>query len=155
RWLSSTLSGDGHSSNSKCGTIPFMADRTGIARGTLRAVVFFERASDNYVILAPREEGDSLEHARMIYEARYKSGWRWCEAGTLSDVDRLQSRLRDQEERRIAQQCEVNQEIREEVRRRTGAALRQIMVSSSTTPWERDFIQKWEKLQSEKRNKFN
>ena len=130
-----------------------MSDRTGIARGSLSPAIYFER-SDGYVILAPGEKGNR-EFARMAYDLKYsREGWQWREAGTLHDVDRLQQKLADQEMRRMEQMACVNQQVREEVMRQTGAALRNVMVSAGTSDFEKEFIRLYLDMRNEKRDKY-
>ena len=131
----------------------FGVDRTGIARGSLNPVIYFENASHE-VILPPEEIG-VVGIARRVYEEKYKAlGWQWCEAGTLNEVDALQKRLVDQELRRNERMADSHQMQREELFRRSGEVLRQIMLSSSTSAWERDFIALYLKLRDKGRDKY-
>jgi hypothetical protein len=128
-------------------------DRTGIAKGSLRPVIYFEN-KDHYVILPPEEIG-VVGIARSVYERKYKhEGWEWREAGTLGEVDALQKRLVDQEVRRDTAMADRNSEMRERLFRQSGAVLRQRMVSSDTTPWERDFIKAYLALRENRRDKY-
>ena len=131
-----------------------MSDRTGIAKGSLRPIIYFERNVDNYVIL-PAYDAGKPEQARMVYEAKYKHEWAWRETGSsLAAVDELQSRLVEQEMKRNQHMAMANDRMREYVFQQTGSALRQQMVSSSTSPWERDFIQAYLKMRNDKRDKY-
>ena len=107
-----------------------------------------------YIILAPMDTIRGIELARMAYERRYKNGWVWCEATTLAEIDRLQKRLVDQEIREAEKRVHLNTLQRERVFKQTGDALRQQMVSSSTTPFERDFIKQYFALREGRRDKF-
>lgn len=123
------------------------------ALGTLNPVIYFENAS-GYVILPPEEIGKP-GIARMVYEQRYKGeGWEWREAGTLADVDRLQSRLVGQEmsvQRSHADRENLN---RDRVYEITGASLRQRMTSSTCTPFERDFIDAYLRMREDRRGVY-
>ena len=106
-------------------------------------------------MLAPQEIGHGPDLARKIFENRYKpQGYEWREAGTLAEVDRLQKRLGEQEMSIRRRQGEVDERAREEIHRQTAANLRQRMASSSCTPYERDFIDLWLRMQEEKRTKY-
>jgi hypothetical protein len=122
-----------------------------MARGTLRPVIYFTRGPEDPILLAGFDEGHP-EQARKVYELKYKlEGWNWNETETLADVDRLQKRLIAQEERRIEKEGSLNQEQRERLFSDTGSRLRQIMQSSSTSPYERAFIQAWLNLRDDKK----
>lgn len=130
-----------------------MSDRTGIAKGSLRPVIYFTH-SDGRIILPP-ESIDEPGIARMCYERRYRGeGWQWCEAGTLTEVDQLQKRLIDQEERRVSKMVEVNDTWRERMFKYSGDQLRQRMISADTSQWERDFIRTYLSMRESKRNKW-
>lgn len=91
----------------------------------------------------------------MVYENKYKrEGWEWREAGTLADVDRLQKRLISQEEQRIGGMADRHQSLREDLFRSSGSALRQQMISSGTSEWERGFIRAYLELRDSKRDKY-
>jgi hypothetical protein len=131
-----------------------MADRTGIARGTLRPCIYFVRRTDMTAILAPAEVGSGLELARMVYERRYKHDWMWCEATTLQEIDALQKRLANQELHEAQKKIQVNSLVRDRVFQQTGDALRQQMCSASTTQWEKDWIREYFKLRDAKRDRY-
>jgi hypothetical protein len=114
-----------------------MADRTGRALGTLEPVIYFQKA-DGYVILPPEEIG-KRGVARMLYERKYRDeGWEWREAGTLAEVDKLQSRLVDPER----------------VWQTTGGNLRQRITSATCTPFEREFIGHYLQLRESRRERY-
>lgn len=135
-----------------------MSDRTGRAAGTLEPIIYFER-SDGHVIL-PVYDAGCPEQARRVFTERFKNHatekWQWRETdGTLSAVDALQKRLTDQELRRDARMMEAHQAVRERCRAEVASALRQRMCSSSTTPYEREFISVYLTLRDEaKRDKY-
>ena len=132
-----------------------MSDRTGMARGSLRPVIYFE-APNGYIILAPEEIGHGQEAARMMYEQRYKGlGWQWKESGTsLSDVTKLQKRLREQEYRECQERGGKMMEAYDASRKKTTDELRRRMTSAACGAWERDFIEAYLQLNEEKRSKY-
>ncbi len=136
-----------------------MSDRTGIARGTLSSPIYFER-SDGQIDLPVYEAGHP-ELARKIFEsARYKyhptEKWEWREdCHSLADVSQLNDRLVEQEVRRNEAMYGAHLQLREMVRSRVASSLRQKMVSSSTSPYEREFIQLYMELRDQKqRDKY-
>ena len=130
-----------------------MSDRTGIAKGSLRPVIYFQNAAGQ--IILPPESIDEPGIARMVYERKYsREGWQWCEAGTLAEVDQLQKRLIAQEERRVEKMVRVDSEMREQMFQYSSDVLRQRMVSSDTTPWERDYIKAYLALHEQKRAEY-
>lgn len=136
-----------------------MSDRTGIARGTLSSPIYFER-SDGRIDLPVYEAGHP-ELARKVFESsRYKyhptEKWEWREdCHSLSDIDKLNDRLVEQEVRQNQVMFQHHQAMREMVRKRVWDSLYQTMISSSTTPWERDFIHCYGDLRDQKhRDKY-
>src|SRR5271157_4883436 len=129
------------------------SQKTGFAQGSLKPAIYFER-KDGYIILAPAEKGrDDL--ARMVYEKRYGPlGWEWREARNLTELDKLEKRLIAQEEREAAKMIEANSTVRDMVRKAVASALRQQMVASDTTPYEREFIATYLELREQKRDKY-
>lgn len=127
-------------------------DRTGMAMGNLRPVIYFE-APNGYVVLPPIEEGKGEALARKIFSERYH-GWEWREAGTWSDVTKLQKRLQDQAWAEANQQRQVSLDAYDAVKRETASNLRQRMASSDCTPFERGFIESWLRLSDEKRKVY-
>lgn len=117
-------------------------------------MVYFERASDKYVILAPAEIGSGMQYARMVYETKYRHGWSWCEADTLGAIDTLQKRLSQQDIQEAEKRVQVNSFVRDQIYRETGSNLRSRMVSDATSPWERDFIKAYLSLREDKRDRY-
>lgn len=129
-------------------------DRTGIARGSLRPVIYFEHA-DGRIILAPESIDTDYSFARKAYEQRYHGeGWMWSEAGTLTEVDRLQKRLCEQEHRKIEKMVRVDEHVMSRVRNEYAEKLRARMVSSSTSQFEREFIRSYLQLRDDKRSRY-
>jgi len=129
-------------------------DRTGRALGTLRAVIYLEDGR-GHILLLPEETGQGQAVARRLYEERYKAqGYEWREAGTLDEVDRLQTRLVEQEQVKMDGWAERMLGIREKVFAEVGSNLRQRMVSADCTPYERDFIETWLRIREDKRKSF-
>jgi hypothetical protein len=131
-----------------------MENRTGMCGGTLRPVIYFVRKSDMYAILAPTEIGSGIEMAKKAFELKYKHDWAWCEASTLQEVDVLQKRLANQDIFDAEQRVQLNTERRDRIYKKTGDALRQRMVSSQTTAWEKDFIRAYIDMRNNKRDKY-
>ncbi len=136
-----------------------MSDRTGIARGTLSSPIYFER-SDGQIDIPVYEAGHP-EIARKVFEsARYKyhptEKWEWREdCHSLSDIDRLNDRLVEQEVRQNEAMYGSHMQLREMVRARVASSLRQKMCSSSTSPYEREFIAAYLALRDQKqRDKY-
>jgi len=91
----------------------------------------------------------------MVYEKRYGPlGWEWREARNLTELDKLEKRLIAQEEREAAKMIEANSTVRDMVRKAVASALRQQMVASDTTPYEREFIATYLELREQKRDKY-
>jgi hypothetical protein len=132
-----------------------MSDRTGMARGRVRPIVYFQNQS-GYIILPPEEIGKGLELAKQIYEQRYKhQGWMWCETdGSLSGAARLQKRLQDQALSEARNQRDVSMASYDAAKRRTSERLRLQMQSAACDEWEREFIKLWLELSDEKRKKY-
>jgi hypothetical protein len=125
-----------------------VSDRTGFALGQLSAIVYFENA-DGEIVLPP-----TTEDARYFYEAHYRGkGYEIREAGTLAEVDRLQNRLVEAERRKNERAAEHDETISAARWREVGDRLRQRMVSSATTPYEREFIELYLKLREDKRDR--
>lgn len=128
-----------------------LSDRTGRAMGTLRPVIFFENAQ-GHILMPPEEIGKGVGLARHLWDQKYKQqGYEWREAGTLSDIDRLQNRLITQEQAVLNRQGFVMDQAREHARKQTASSLRQRMASSDCSPYEREFISIWLDMNEEKR----
>lgn len=131
-----------------------LSDRTGRALGTLDPVIYFENAS-GHILLAPQEIGQGINLPRRLFEERYKhQGYEWREAGTLPEVQRLQKRLVEQEQRILDKQGYVDEARRRRVHAETASSLRQRMASSSCSAWERDFIKYWLELTDSKQEEY-
>lgn len=129
-------------------------DKTGRAMGTLDPVIYFQNSA-GHILLPPVEVGKGPGLARMIFERRYKSqGYQWMEAGTLHDVERLQTRLIEQETEILKKQGYRMDAAREACRKSTSANLRRRMASSDCSPYEREFIELWLQMDEEKRKKY-
>ncbi len=126
----------------------------GFARGNVSPIIYFENASGE--LMMPVYETGRPEQARRVYKARYAhAGWEWREADTLPAVDRLQSRLIDQEERRRSRLSEMDRRKCEPAREFVEANLKQRMISSSCSAFERDFIKLYLQLRDDsKRRKY-
>jgi hypothetical protein len=117
-------------------------------------VIYFEHP-DGRIIIAPESIDTDYSHARKSYDLKYSNeGWMWREAGTLSEVDALQKRLCELEQRRIEKMIEVDDSVKSRIRQMTSDVLFARMASSSTSPWERDFIKSYLQLRDDKRSKY-
>lgn len=125
-----------------------MSDRTGYALGRLNPILYYQR--ENGEIAMPPTTEDAL----YFYEKRFKhQGWMLKEAGTLAEVDDLQKRLVEQERRKLEYAAARDEAVSAHLWRQTGDSLRQRMMSSSTTAYEREFIELYLQLREDKREK--
>ncbi len=120
-----------------------MSDRTGRAVGSLEPVIVFER-SDGFLIL-PCFDAGCPEQARHIFDMKFRNHptekWMWREMGsTLREVDQLQDRLCEQEYRINEARLHNHGIMRDAVRKSVRDSLYSKMVSSSTSPFEREAI---------------
>lgn len=121
--------------------------------GTLDPVIYFEN-SNGEIVLPPNSS-----EARYFYEGfrqasgkTYRElGFEWREAETLAEVDALQRRLVEQDRRANERNAERDERSRSASWQRIGDSLRARMVSSSTSPYEREFIALYLQLREEKR----
>lgn len=128
-----------------------LSDRTGRAMGTLSPVIYFENV-DGHILMPPQEKGQGEELPRRLFEQLYKKkGYDWKEAGTLDAVDRLQSRLIEQEQRVLTRQGFVMDQAREQARKQTTSRFLQTLASSSTSEYEKEFIRLWMDMSEDKR----
>lgn len=118
------------------------------ALGQLNPVVYFIN-SRGEVSLPP-----TTEDALRIKDQMRKRGYEFREAGTLAEIDRLQQHLQDQELRNKERALESNERIYAHARATVRARLLARMVSSETTPYERDFIKAYLMLRDEKREEY-
>lgn len=146
-----------------------MADKTGRALGTLDPVIYFHNRKkstlteggtiihlpNGHYMLPPVEVGKGTALAKQFFEQKYRhQGYEWCEAGTLRAVEQLQGRLVEQESAILEAQGLRMDNAREASRRQTTSNLRQRMISSDCSAYEREFIQLWLQLDEEKRKKY-
>jgi hypothetical protein len=118
------------------------------ALGTLEPVIFFENSSGE-IMLPP-----TTEDARWLYGSKYsREGWEWREAGTLPEVDRLQKRMVESERRRDEREAQADERSGAQRWQAVSDNLRQRMISSSTSAYEREFIQLYLQLREEKRDR--
>lgn len=129
-----------------------MTDRTGMARGNLRPVIYFQ-SSSGYCVLAPQEVGHDLSLARRMYSERYRD-WEWREAGTWTEVSSLQSRLQQQALDERKQHRDVSMASYDNAKKKTAEELRQRMQSAGCDEYEREFIRLWLDMAPDKRTKY-
>lgn len=111
------------------------------AMGTLTPIIYFVNRDGN-ISLPP------------VSDCPTPRGYERREAGTLAEVDALQSRLQDQERRQLEEEHMLDEARWGAVRQRVSDNLRQRMVSADTSPYERDFISAYLELREEKRAKY-
>lgn len=122
--------------------------------GTLDPVLYFESAS-GHIVLPPVDIKEGIALTRRIYEERYRPrGYEWREAGTLSDVQRLQKRLIDQESKILQGQGQADEDRRRRKHAEINSNLRQRMASSACSPYEREFIGLWLDQREDKQREF-
>jgi hypothetical protein len=147
-----------------------IGDKTGRAMGTLEPVIYWEKSSptwfqgvymEKHILMPPTEIGDRGALARQLWtdsrhgRPSYKDqGYVWCEAGTLQEVQKLQQRMIDQENKILQHQGRTDAATRERVHKETASRLRQKMASSSTTPYEREFIRLWLEMSDKKQDEY-
>jgi hypothetical protein len=115
--------------------------------GSASAIEYFRNYADparprGYLILAPYSN------------ARCPRGYEREFADTLSAVDRLQFTLLSQEKQEWEREQLHDESLIAERQRAVVDRLRAKMVSSSTTPYERDFIAAYLQLRVEKRKEY-
>lgn len=130
------------------------SSKTGFKLGTLDPIIYYEN-DKGYCILAP-----STEMARWAWETPNGSGislkdkkFQIREADTLSAVDRLQKQLVRQETDKLESEAQKDLRSSEYRWKQVGSALAQRMASSSTSPFEREFIQNYLLVREDKREK--
>lgn len=117
--------------------------------GSLDAIKYFVKRSStprdthpiDYIILAPT----STEPAPSGYSTEY--------ADSLSSVDRLQAILLNQERREWERESIVDEMTMGQRQRAIVDSMRTRMVSSSTSPYERDFIAAYLQLSEGRKDK--
>lgn len=127
-------------------------NRTGYALGRLNPIIYYENAKGD-ITLPP-----TTEDARYFYEApdyqgaSYRSkGFEIREAGTLAEVDRLQRRLVEIEQRKMGAAAAHDELVSAELWNKRGEDLRGRMVSSTTSEYEKDFIRLYLQVRDDKR----
>ena len=114
------------------------------ALGTLTPIIYFiaadaDASGHHNIILAPYSDYPTPQrHTRH-------------EAGTLPEIDRLQRQLQDQELRKLRAENLAIERASALGRLRVYESMRARMISSDTSPMERDFIEAYLALREEKR----
>lgn len=147
-------------------------NRTGYKLGSLSPTIWWEKmngivyvhgcAIERHILIPPTEIGDGGALARHLYEDNsipgrpsYKDqGYQWREADTLGKVQELQRRWIEQEMKVRRHMGQRDHTVRQHVHAEVASRLRQKMASSSTTPWERDFIKYWLDLRESKQDEY-
>jgi hypothetical protein len=115
--------------------------------GCVTPIVYFVNHRDpahpeGFVMLAPYTSHPTPE------------GYTREEAGTLAEVDKLQSRLQEQEIREARVDYEMDESRMSALRERVYDRLVATLKSSATSEYEREFIRLYLKLREEKRDKY-
>lgn len=132
-------------------------NRTGMVMGRVNPILYYEH-KNGHLMLAP-----DTEHANYFWRERrdvngrtlLDSGYDMKEAGTWPEVQILQRRLQEQEEKVFAQQLRNHDHDREVARKETGQRLYERLINSNTSPYEKEFIRLWLSLRDDaKRDKY-
>lgn len=115
-------------------------------RGTIESVIYFINGNDpnhapGFVMLAPYTECPT------------PSGYTREGASTLAEVDKLCRILVSQETRDHEDQLIHDEVLRERATESSRDRLRQRMMSSAATPYERDYLAAWFALKDEQKRK--
>ena len=117
--------------------------------GTLQPILYFENFTTGEISMPPSDE-----IAYNIKSEMARRGFDLKEAGTLREIDKLQHKMQDWEYKVGQRAMERDDQLRVKVRAGTRQRLIDRMVSSSTTPWERDYIKAYLMLADDKREKW-
>lgn len=132
-------------------------NNTGMALGRVRAVLYYEN-SRGHLMLAPSTESAHWlwkEKRNQFGQTLYDQGYEMKEAGSWPEIQRLQDRLIEQENRENAAVLEKHQAEREHARKRVASNLYARLISSATSDYEKEFIRNWLLLRDEtKRDKY-
>lgn len=119
------------------------------AIGTLNPIVYFENRKGE-ISMPP-----STEDALRIRDDMSRRGWDFKETGnTLAEIDEFQKRLQNQELVKRKAELERDEITFGQVRKSVRDRLYARMVSGSTSPYEREFIQQYLMLRDEKREQW-
>jgi hypothetical protein len=113
--------------------------------GSLSPIIYFENSAGD-ISLPP-----TTEDALRLKSEMSGRGYNLCEAGTLSEVDRLQKRLQEQELNARHAELERDEVSRGVIRAGVRQRLLDRLVSSSTGEYEKEFIKAYLMLREEKR----
>lgn len=115
------------------------------AMGQLNPVLYFIDSSGE-IALPP-----TTDEALRLKDRMRQRGFELREASTLSEIDQLQRTMEEREFAIARQQLASNERAVADKRREIRDRLTSRMVSSSTTPYERDFIAAYLQLREDKR----
>lgn len=121
---------------------------TGMALGHLKPVLYFENSSGK-ILLMPTDDEAYRFKAKL-----YTKGFELREADTLVAIDKLQKRLQEQEYKQRQDELERDEITVGTLRKVVRERLITRMISSSTTPYEHDFIKAYLMLRENKRQEF-
>jgi len=117
--------------------------------GTLQPILYFENFKTGEISMPPTDE-----IAYHIKSEMQRRGFELKEAGTLREIDKLQHKMQDWEYAVGQRAMERDDQLMVRVRRNTRERLTTRMISSSTSPWERDYIKSYLMLAESKREKW-
>lgn len=118
------------------------------ALGTLAGPFYF--INKEGLILLPMGE----ENAKFLESAYRRKGYELRQVTTLSEWDRLEGKLQEQEEKQIEWELERDERVCEQGRKRVQDALFARSISKGTSAFEREFIKLYLQLRPEKREKY-
>lgn len=123
--------------------------------GSLSGPVYFENSKGEIVL--PPSEADARHFYEGVRDATGQTyrdrGFEYRKCETLGEVDALQRRLVEQDRRANERHAQMDESRRAGAWQRIGDSLRARMVSSSTSAFEREFIELYLRLREEKRAK--
>ena len=117
------------------------------ALGTLSPIIYFEN-SRGTISLPP-----TTDDALRIRDVMRRRGYDLREAGTLTEIDRLQRRLEAQLSAENQAALASDDSMRSTIKRTVYDRLRARAVSSSTSEYERDFITEYLRVSYAKRDR--
>jgi len=107
---------------------------TNYKRGSLNPVVYFINSAGE-IDLPP-----STDQALAIRDTMRRRGYELKEAGSIPEIDELSERIFEQERRKMEKQLELTVAMVTELKRASRDRMLARAVSSSTSPFERDFL---------------
>lgn len=116
--------------------------------GTLNPVLYFINSQGN-VSLPPTNEA-----AFALKDEMRRRGYELREADTLPKIRDLEKMIQESEQRQQEREFERDEAVFGARRKEIRSRMYQRMVSSSTSPYEREFIRHWLQMREEKQKEF-